>query len=333
MNTPFRRLRLSIRLTSLLGLLGAALATQAASNEVARYELTTDSLRQAEAPHGRIEGPFEFHSRIFADTVRRYWIYVPVLYDAARPASLLVFQDGQRALNPEGSLRVQNVLDNLIRKREIPVTIGVFITPGNRSTHYPDDLGMANPDHRAQEYDALDDRYARFLVEELLPEVRKQYKITDDPEQHAIGGTSSGAICAFTVAWHRPDVFRKVISSIGSFVSIGYRPASGGKPMVPGGDLYPTLIRKSPIRPLRIFLQDGSNDLSNEHGDWFLANQQMLSALNWANSNADREHRSGPRYDVKHAWGEGGHSDDHGGALLPDIMRWLWRDDAAAATQ
>lgn len=314
-----------MRVASLLVLLCTAVAAQAAEDNV-RYALTTDSLRSPDVPQGRIEGPLEFHSRIFAGTVRRYWIYVPARYDEARPASLLVFQDGQRALNPEGSLRVQNVLDNLIHKRETPVTIGVFVTPGHRSAHYPDDLGMANPNHRAEEYDALDDRYARFLIDELLPEIRRRYAISDDPDQHAIGGTSSGAICAFTVAWHRPDAFRKVISSIGSYVSIGYRPAADGKAMVPGGDLYPTLIRKSDIRPLRIFLQDGSKDLSNEHGDWFLANQQMLSALNWANANADREHRPGPRYDVKHVWGEGGHSDEHGGALLPDILRWLWRD-------
>jgi hypothetical protein len=290
------------------------------------YSLTADSLPQANVPKGQVTGPFEFHSKIFANTVRRYWIYVPAQYDRSRPASLLVFQDGQRALNPDGSLRVQNVLDNLIRAGDIPVTIGVFVTPGHRGLHYPNDLGMSNPNHRAEEYDALDDRYARFLIDELLPLIKKNYNLSDDPNEHAIGGTSSGAICAFTVAWHRPDMFRKVISLIGSYVSIGYRPARGNEPLVPGGDLYPTLIRKSPIRPLRIFLQDGSNDLSNEHGNWFLANQQMLSAFEWANANADQQQLNGARYDVSHIWGEGGHSDEHGGALLPDILRWLWRD-------
>lgn len=290
------------------------------------YPLTADSLVQPDVPHGKLNGPLEFHSKIIAGTVRRYWIYVPAQYDGSKPASVLVFQDGQRATNPQGPLRVQNVLDNLIHRGDIPVTIGIFITPGNLSEHYPDDLGMKNPNHRAEEYDALDDTYARFLIDELLPTVARQYKLTDDPEQRAIGGTSSGAICAFTVAWHRPDMFRKVISMIGSYTSIGYRPAQDGKPMVPGGDLYPGLIRKSPIRPIRIFLQDGSNDLNNEHGNWFLANQQMLSALQWANANADRTGVAGPRYDVTHVWGDGAHSDDHGGALLPDILRWLWRD-------
>lgn len=305
-----------------------AFASQSAARKPGDYPLTADSLRHQDVPRGRLEGPFEFHSKVFSGTVRQYWIFVPAQYDASKPASLLVFQDGQRATNPEGSLRVPAVMENLIHKGDMPVTLGVFVTPGNLSEHYPDNLGMGNPDHRAEEYDALDDDYARFLIDELLPEVASKYRLTDDPEQRAIGGTSSGAICAFTVAWHRPDVFRKVISMIGSYVSIGYKPAQDGKPMTPGGDLYPTLIRKNPIRPLRIFLQDGANDLDNEHGNWFLANQQMLAALQWANAEADRKQLAGPRYEVAHAWGDGMHSDAHGGALLPDILRWLWRDDA-----
>jgi enterochelin esterase family protein len=303
----------------------ASMAADAVARKPGEYPLTADSLVQPDVPHGRLEGPFEFRSKIIEDTVRRYWIFVPAQYDGKKPASVLVFQDGQRATNPEGALRVQNVLDNLIHRGDIPVTIGIFITPGNLSEHYPNDLGMRNPDHRAAEYDALDDRYTRFIVDEMLPLVGSKYRLTDDPEQRAIGGTSSGAICAFTVAWHRPDVFRKVISMIGSYVSIGYRPAQDGKALVPGGDLYPGLIRKSPIRPMHIFLQDGSNDLNNEHGNWFLANQQMLSALEWANANADRQNIPGPRYDINHVWGDGAHSDDHGGALLPEILRWMWR--------
>jgi enterochelin esterase family protein len=288
------------------------------------YPLTADSLPQ-DVPKGRLEGPFFFKSRIILDTVRKYWIFVPAQYKPNEAASVLVFQDGQRATNPEGSLRVPTVLENLIQKKDIPVTIGIFITPGNTGDTYPDNLGTKNPNHRAQEYDALDDSYARFLIEEMLPAVGARYHLSPDPEQHAIGGTSSGAICAFTVAWQRPDAFRKVVSIIGSYTSIGYKPASGSTPLTPGGDLYPGLIRKSPIRPMRIFLQDGSNDLNNEHGNWFLANQQMLSALEWANAEADRQKKPGPRYVVNHVWGDGAHSDQHGGALLPEILRWLWK--------
>ena len=290
------------------------------------YPKTADSLPQAGVPKGRLEGPFEFHSQIIAGTVRRYWIYVPAQYSAEKPAALLVFHDGQRATFPGGELSVPQVLENLIHKKEIPVTIGVFITPGNLSEHYPDNLGLGNPNRRAEEYDALSETYSRMLIEELLPEVEKKYRLTDDPEKRVIGGTSSGAICAWTVAWHRPDQFRKVISIIGSYTSIGYKPAHDGQPMIPGGDLYPTLIRKNPIKPIRIFLQDGSNDVNNEHGSWFLANQQMLSALEFANASADRRKVAGPRYDINHVWGDGTHSDKHGGAILPDMLRWTFRD-------
>jgi enterochelin esterase family protein len=158
----------------------------------------------------------------------------------------------------------------------------------------------------------------------MLPEVAKSYKFTDDPKKRAIGGTSSGAICAWTAAWRRPDAFGNVISMIGSYTSIGYHPATATQPMTPGGDTYPGLIRKNPIRPIRIFLQDGTNDLNNEHGNWHLANEQMLSSLQWANANADEKKIPGPRYDVRYEWGDGAHSDVHGGWLLPGILRWMF---------
>jgi len=290
------------------------------------YPLGPDSLPRQGVIKGRLKGPFLFKSQILTNTVRRYWLYLPAEYTPDKPACVLVFQDGQRATRPDGTLRVPQVMENLIYEGEMPVTIGIFITPGHRGDEYPENLGTGNPNNRAVEYDSLGDRYARFIVEEMLPEVGKKYNLTQDPEGRAIGGTSSGAICAFTVAWQRPDEFRKVISLIGSYTSIGYRPARDGQPMIPGGDLYPTLIRKNPIKPLRVFLQDGSNDLNNEHGNWFLANQQLLSALQWANANANRRNTPGPRYQVNYVWGEGAHSDNHGGAILPDILRWLWMD-------
>ena len=300
--------------------------TVAAQRKPGDYPLGPDSLPQEGVPKGTLEGPLLFKSQAIANTVRRYWIYVPVQYNASRPANVLVFQDGQRATNPAGVLRVPQVLDNLIHKKEIPVTIGIFITPGQRGDTYPEELGTGNPNNRAAEYDSLTDAYTRFIVEEMLPEVGKRYNLATDPAARAIGGASSGAICAFTVAWHRPDQFRNVISMIGSYTSIAYRPAQEGQAMVPGGDLYPTLIRKTPIKPIKIFLQDGSNDLDNVHGNWFLANQQMLSALNFANSTADAKKLPGPRYQVKNEWGDGAHSDAHGGALLPEILRWIWND-------
>ncbi|MDN4502436.1 alpha/beta hydrolase-fold protein [Alteromonadaceae bacterium BrNp21-10] len=287
-------------------------------------QLTADHFPQANIPKGELKGPFEFHSKIISGTVRRYWVFVPAQYNANEPASLLVFQDGQRATNPSGSLRVPQVMENLIGKGEMPTTIGVFITPGNTSAQYPDNLGMSNPNHRAPEYDAMDDRYARMLIDEMLPLIAKDYNLTKDPVQRAIGGTSSGAIAAFTVAWHRPDMFRKVYSSIGSFVSIGFKPDA--KPIALGGQDYPALIRREAIRPLKVFIQDGSNDLDNEWGNWFLSNQQMLKALNYANRIADKNAVQGPRYQVTAVWTDGEHNDKHPGMLLPEGLRWLWKD-------
>lgn len=315
-------MKIQILLVCLLFIINSATAQ---NRQAGDYPFTQDSLVQDNITKGQLKGPFEFHSKIFAGTVRQYWIYIPANYNRKRPPNLLVFQDGQRATNPNGSLRIPIVLDNLIHKKDIPSTLGIFITPGNLSERYPDNLGMSNPNHRAEEYDALNDNYARFLTEELLPEVSKSYMFTDDPKKRIIGGTSSGAICAWTAAWHKPDAFQNVISLIGSYTSIGYKPATATSPMIPGGDLYPGLIRKSPIRPIKIFLQDGSNDLSNEHGNWFLANQQILSSLDWANANADATGSKGPRYQFTHVWGDGGHSDQHGGALMPDILRWFWK--------
>lgn len=270
-----------------------------------RYSLTADSLKQDDVPQGKLEGPFLFQSKIIENTIRRYWVFVPAQYDPAQPACVLVFQDGARATNPDGVLRVQNVLENLIAKKQIPVTIGIFITPGQRGTEFPDNIGTGNPDNRDREYDVLDDTYARFIIDEMLPEVGKTYNLTHDPAGRTIGGSSSGAICAFTVAWHRPDAFRNVVSMIGSFTDIH------------GGHVYPVMIRLSPRKPIRVFLQDGVNDLRNPDNlkrDWHVQNQKMVAAL------VEQE------YDFAYVFGDGGHSDDHGGALLPLMLRWVWRD-------
>lgn len=283
----------------------------------------------ATAASFRLEGPFELHSRVYPGTVRRYWVYVPADYDPARPPNLLLFQDGQRATNPNGSLRVPAVLDALIRGGSIPSTLGVFVTPGHHGKRYPDNLGFDNPDHRVEEYDALSDDYSRMTLDELLPMVARRWRFAADPRRRAIGGTSSGAIAAWTVAWRHPRAFGNVISFIGSYTSIGLRLGVDGAPIAYGGDTYPGLIRKSAIRPLRVFLQDGRNDLDNEHGNWFLANQQMQKALEWANTHADAERLGGPRYDLDHAWTDGTHSDADGGKLLPDVLRWIWRDQPA----
>lgn len=311
------------------------IAGPAEARETGEYPLTPDSLVNSKIAHGKVLGPYEFHSRILAGTVRQYWIYEPAGYRAtavsAPPLNLIVLQDGQRFLDPGGTTRVPNVLDNLIARGEIPPALGLFVTPGNRSEHYPGGLGTGNPDNRPEEYDALSDAYARMLVDELLPQIAQTYRLTQDPKQRIIGGASSGAIAAFTVAWRRPDAFGNVISLIGSFTSVGSRPATATSPFVPGGDTYPGLIRKSKIPPLRLFIQDGSNDLNNEHGNWFLANQQMVSAIEWANANAEQWSLGPNRYELKYVWGDGAHSAAHGGQLLPEIMRWMWGAGRSAA--
>ena len=267
------------------------------------YHLGADSLPQAGVPRGSLH-PFHWVStKIYPGTQRDYWLYVPQQYDGSTPACLMIFQDGALYLSPQ--VNVTTVFDNLIHKGEIPITLGLFVNAGDRGPGLPIWGGM---DNRSVEYDLLSDLYARFLIEELIPEVEQQYKIVADPAGRAICGISSGGICAFTAAWERPDAFGKVVSHVGSFTDIR------------GGHSYPSLIRKTEKKPIRVFLQDGSNDLDVVFGNWPLANQAMASALQFGG------------YDYQFVFGDGGHDLKHGAALFPDTMRWLWRDFRAAET-
>lgn len=283
-----------------LGLLLATLlfATATFAPAAEPYKHGPDSQRQDGVPRGEVT-KHEWKSKIFDGTTRDYWVYVPKQYDGKSPACVMVFQDGEWYQDEKRDFRVPVVFDNLIHKGEMPVTIGIFINPGV----FTETLERGKPkSNRSFEYDTLSDQYARFLLEEILPEVAKTHRLTDDPEGRAIGGISSGGICAWTVAWERPDAFRKVLSHVGSFTNIR------------GGHVYHALIRKTEPKPIRVLLQDGSGDLDNAHGNWFLANQEMAAALKFA------------KYDYKTEFGEGGHNGIHGGAILPDSLRWLWRD-------
>jgi sugar lactone lactonase YvrE/enterochelin esterase-like enzyme len=238
-------------------------------------------------------------SKIFPGTVRDYWIYVPKQYDPAKPACLYVNQDGVQYNAPA-------VFDRLIHAKEMPIVIGVFVMHGRVKAPSAQALDRFN---RSYEYDGLGENYVRFLLDELLPEVEKKttsdgraIRLSRDGNDRCIAGASSGAICAFTAAWERPDVFRRVFSAIGTYVGLR------------GGNVYPTLIRKYEPKPIRIFLEDGSNDLNIYGGDWWMANQEMERALRFAG------------YEVNHAWGEGGHSGKHATEIFPDAMRWLWKD-------
>ncbi len=266
------------------------------------YRHGPDSIEQPDVPKGKVT-QYTWKSQIFPETVRDYWVYVPAQYEAKTPACVMVFQDGGAYVNTKGDFRVPTVFDNLIHKKETPVIIGIFINPGRVPSGMP---GVPDRQNRSFEYDTLSDQYARFLEKEILPEVGKEYNLRQDAEGRGICGISSGGICAFTAAWERPDLFSKVLSHVGSFTNIR------------GGDVYPGMIRKSEKKPIRVFLQDGSGDLDNLHGSWPLANQQMAAALKFA------------KYDYRFEFGDGGHNGKHGGAILPDSLRWLWRDTPAA---
>lgn len=264
------------------------------------YELTADSKPQDGVPKGEIIKLSFDKSKIFPGTVRDYWIYIPAQYSPEKPACVYINQDGIQFQAP-------TVFDNLIHKKEMPVTIGVFVMHGRVKA--ADENTALDRFNRSYEYDGLGDNYVRFLLEEILPEVEKQktsdgrqIKLSKNGNDRAIGGSSSGAIAAFTAAWERPAEFSRVFSAIGTYVGLR------------GGEIYPTLIRKFEPKPLRVFLQDGSTDLNIYAGDWWMANQMMERALIFAG------------YEVNHVWGDDGHNNKHATAIFPDAMRWLWKD-------
>jgi len=252
----------------------------------------------AEPPKGEVTRYTFAESKVFPGTTRDYWIYVPKQYDPGKPACVHVNQDGIQNNAPA-------VFDELIEAKEMPVTIGVFAQPGVLKPLRDGALPRLN---RSFEYDGLGDAYARFVLDELLPDVEKKstadgrpIKLSGDGNDRSIGGSSSGAVCAFTAAWERPDAFRRVFSTIGTYVGLR------------GANVYPTLIRKVEPKPLRVFLQDGSKDLNSYGGDWWMANQEMERALKFAG------------YEVDHVWGEGGHNGEQARQVFPAAMRWLWK--------
>jgi len=264
------------------------------------YLVDSASVEHSGVPKGEVIRFTFDQSKIFPGTWREYWIYVPAQYKPDKPACVYVNQDGIQWKAP-------TVFDNLIYKNEMPITIGVFVTPGRVMAD--SGSGALNRFNRSFEYDGLGDAYARFILNEILPDVEKK-KTSDGRAIHlskngndrAIGGSSSGAICAFTAAWEHPEEFSKVFSAIGTYTGLR------------GGDRYPVLIRKYEPKPIRIFLQDGSNDLNNNFDDWWKANERMERALQFGG------------YEVNHEWGTGGHSGAQGTAIFPQAMRWLWKD-------
>lgn len=267
--------------------------------ELEAYLPNPDMVRRPGVPQGTLTSRGEFRSAVFAGTAREWWVYVPKQYDGKSPANIMFWCDGQWS---RGSATV--ALDNLHAKGEIPTTIAVFVTPGRKDgTERKDDWS-----NRWYEYDRVSDEYARMLHDELLPILEKEFVLKDDPEARALVGASSGGICAFKSAFLHPEWFRKVISFIGSYVNL-YAGESG----VEGGHNVAAMVRRADRKPLRVFLQDGENDLDNMFGNWPLANRTMANSLAYRG------------YDHWFVMGRGFHNGKHGDNLLPDALRWIWR--------
>jgi enterochelin esterase family protein len=285
-----------------------------ANNNDAFYKIGPDSQPMNGVPKGHWVGPTTIPTAAFPGNFHTYWVYVPAQYDPSIPTALTIFNDGQAFKKEPGDIQAQNVLDNLIYRHEIPVMLGVFIDPA----HLPSEPEPPDPvtgdwgdrgTRRPVEYNPPTDIYAKVVCDELMPALQKDYNISPDPDLHAIVGASSGGCAAFAVAWFRPDQFHKVITIVGSFTDLK------------GEYIYPDLVAASDKKPIRIFMQDGRNDNRaltgnnyNPKMDWFLQNNLLMQALT----------KKG--YDVNYAWGMNNHGQKMGGAILPDMMRWLWRD-------
>ncbi len=289
------------------------------------------SYLQPGVPTGKLSEKVIHTSRIYDGMKSEYWIYVPARYDPKTPAALMVFQDGGWYIDRDGNIPVLDAIDNLIAEKKIPVMICVFINPGDigdspgaPTYNFVKDFSekwdrTLKDSMRSTLYDTVSDRYVRFLRDEVLAEVGAKYNLRKDAYSHAITGLSSGGICSFNAAWQMPDVFSRVLSWIGSFASIQWKenPANSD-----GGQDYPDKILREPHRDIRVWLQDGSNDLENpKYGDWPLANLRMANALKMK------------EYDFHFSFGKGTHNPGQGAAEFPEAMIWLWRDYDPAKTE
>src|SRR5437764_10577610 len=261
------------------------------------YSLTADSQPQPGVPTGSLTKHVLAPGKFFPGTPHNYQVYVPAGYDRNRAIPYMIFLDGSGYAG--NNVRVPVVLDNLIAKRDVPPMIAIFVDPGVMPALSDE---AQNRYERIFEYDSLTPRFANFLIDELVPEVGKSYNLSQDANDHAVAGISTGGVGAFVAAWNRPDQFRRVITWVGSFGNFR------------GADRLPGLIRRTEPRPLRVFMQTGRQDLVNYAGSWYLENPRMAAALEFAGN------------DVKIELGEDGHSNRHGASILPDTLRWLWRD-------
>ncbi len=264
------------------------------------------SYLQPGVPKGKLSEKMVHTSRLYEGMKSDYWVYTPAQYDPNTPAALMVWNDGYQLVERDGVTRAQNVFDNLTYQKKIPVIVHVLISPGT----------VGEKAMRSIEYDMVSDQYDRFLKEELLPEVYAKYNIRRDGYSHAIAGNSSGGICSFNAAWWHPELFSRVLSRIGTFTSIQWKPG-----VIDGGNIFPFAVRKQPKRNIRVWLQDGSEDMENPNGSWPLQNIQMANALKIRD------------YDFHFVFGNGTHNHAQGESELPEEMQWLWRDYDPAKTE
>ncbi|MCC7234350.1 MAG: esterase [Bryobacterales bacterium] len=259
----------------------------------------SENYPQAGVPQGTLSPKMTGESKIYPGMKYDWWTYVPAQYDGSTPMAVMIWQDGGGHTNRTGASRTLNVIDNLTHAKRIPVMISIFINPGT----------VGNERLRSVQYDSVNDTFARYLRDEILPEVAGKYKIRSDSYSRAIAGNSSGGICAFNAAWFMPDEFSRVLSRVGSFTSIQWKPG-----VLDGGNVYPNMVRKQAKRNIRVYMTDGSEDLENSHGSWPLQNIQLANSLKM------RE------YDFHFVFGNAQHNGAQGNADLPASLVWLWRD-------
>jgi enterochelin esterase-like enzyme len=256
-------------------------------------------------PQGTVSEKIVHTSRIYDGMKADYWVYVPAQYNASTPAALMVWQDGEKYTQRPGNSRLLTVLDNMIHEKKMPVAIQVFISPGM----------IGERRMRSVQYDSVDDTYARYLRDEILKDVEAKYNIRKDGYSRFIAGESSGAICAFNVAWWHNEHFTRVLSRIGSYTSIQWSPWKKE-----GGNIYPFLVRKSERKNIRVWMSDGHNDLENNHGSWPLQNIAMANSLKMK------------EYDYHFVFGSAQHNTQHGNSELPQALEWIWRGYDPAKT-
>jgi enterochelin esterase-like enzyme len=277
-------------------------------NDLMAY--TADHYLKPGTPQGKLTGKLSHTSRIYEGMQADYWVYAPAQYTPGTPAAVMFWTDGEVHINRDSGSRALNVWDNLTHEKKIPVIIQVLVSPGV----------IGNRRLRSVQYDSVDDRFARYVLEEILPEVAKTYTLRTDGYSRAIAGDSSGAICALNAAWWRTNEFSRVLLRIGSFTSIQWQRAENGLTKKDGGEIFPYLIRKSPKKNIRVWMQDGFGDLENDHGSWPATNLALVNSLKLKG------------YDFQMSWGNGSHSRNGGNVEMAEEMIWLWRGYDPAKT-